>query len=71
MYVIKDHWDYIDKNLNYFTFIRILTQKHFHIFKYFSHDGKNNKDNSASHLILNSISFLGRKNKDNTKFSSV
>lgn len=50
MYVIKVHWDYIDKKLNYFTFIRIFTHKHFHILKYFSHDGKNNKDNSASYL---------------------
>ena len=61
----------IDKNLNYLTSIRILTPKYFHIFKYCSHDGKNNSDNSASLLILNYLSFLERKNKDNTKFSSV
>ena len=70
MYVIKVHWDYIDKNLKYSTFIRILTLEHFYIFEYFSHDEKNNSDNSVSYLLLNYISFLEMKNNDNTKFSS-
>lgn len=61
MYVIKVHWDYIDKNLKFFTFIKILTLEHFYIFEYFSHDGKNNSDNSVSYLLLNYISFLEMK----------
>lgn len=35
-----------------FTKILTLDPKHFHIFKYFSHDGKDNSDGSVWLLML-------------------